>query len=145
VIGLGLFSDSSCSYQAGASSGIGEAIAVTYASQGCHIVLAARRQDKLLGVAENCQKAGGTALCVECDVTKPADRAKLAKAAVDFANTVPGNTGVVHRLFLNAGVSQNSKFADLAESTEDEMMELNFLSNVRCSLLPFGNLNLISS
>jgi short-subunit dehydrogenase involved in D-alanine esterification of teichoic acids len=116
---------------AGASSGIGEQIALLFASQGSHIVLAARRMDKLRRVAENCRAKGGTALCVECDVTRPEDRKRLVNEAAEFAKGVPGNAeGVIHRVFLNAGVSQTKTFVDLTESEEDEILELNFVSNV---------------
>lgn len=59
----------------GASSGIGAAFAVEVARRGAHVVLAARRADKLAEVAAAC---GPTAHYVVTDVTVRADVERLA-------------------------------------------------------------------
>lgn len=54
----------------GASSGIGQEIAIEYARQGAHVILSARRVERLEKVAARCELVGGTAQCVPLDVTK---------------------------------------------------------------------------
>lgn len=63
----------------GASSGIGEATARKLAAEGAKVVLAARRKDRLNELKEAIEKAGGTALVVETDVTKRDDVKRLAR------------------------------------------------------------------
>jgi NAD(P)-dependent dehydrogenase (short-subunit alcohol dehydrogenase family) len=65
----------------GASSGIGRATALAFASRGARVVLAARRGAVLDEAARECKRAGGQALAVPTDVTDPAAVAALARAA----------------------------------------------------------------
>lgn len=53
----------------GASSGIGEASALALAAQGASVALAARRRDRLQGLAQRIEASGGRALVLEADVT----------------------------------------------------------------------------
>ena len=65
----------------GASSGIGEATAFTFAEQGASVVLAARREWALREVAIECERRGGQALHVPTDVTDEAAVHELARRA----------------------------------------------------------------
>ena len=65
----------------GASSGIGEGIALALAQKGAVLGLVARREDMLADLAKRCEDAGGTSRVFVCDVT---DAAALQVAAEEF-------------------------------------------------------------
>jgi NADP-dependent 3-hydroxy acid dehydrogenase YdfG len=65
----------------GASSGIGAATAERLAGQGYHVVLAARRRDRLDEVAARIAEAGGSAQVSHLDV---ADRAQVGALAAEL-------------------------------------------------------------
>ncbi len=89
----------------GASSGIGEALAVYYAGKGATLGLAARRQDVL---AELNRRLGGGHACYALDVT---DARALHDAAGDFI----ARFGAPDIVIANAGVSAGT----LSEYEED--------------------------
>ncbi|MGA6160918.1 SDR family NAD(P)-dependent oxidoreductase [Stenotrophomonas sp. NPDC087984] len=53
----------------GGSSGIGEAIAHRFASEGANVVVASRSLERCKAVAETIRSQGGTAIATACDVT----------------------------------------------------------------------------
>ena len=89
----------------GASSGIGEALAVYYAGQGAILGLAARRGEFLDGLN---QRLGGQHACYALDVS---DAPALHAAASDFITRV----GAPDIVIANAGVSAGT----LSEFEED--------------------------
>ncbi|MGW0431375.1 SDR family oxidoreductase [Micromonospora sp. NPDC003197] len=80
----------------GASSGIGAATARRLATEGFHVLAAARRKDRLDTLVEEITSAGGTATAVVCDVTSDESVAALAATA----RSLPGP---VTLLVNNAG------------------------------------------
>jgi short-subunit dehydrogenase len=80
----------------GASSGIGAAAAQRFAREGCLLVLAARRMDRLEEVAASIRAAGGQALPFVTDVTQPEQIEAMVRAALDAY-------GCIDILFNNAG------------------------------------------
>lgn len=80
----------------GASSGFGEAAALAFAREGCRVVLAARRIDRLEQVASQIRTSGSEALVVSLDVSQ--------QSSIDgLADTVIKTFGRVDVLFNNAG------------------------------------------
>jgi short-subunit dehydrogenase len=55
----------------GASSGIGEALAVAMGAQGTHVVLVARSVDRLTALAARIEGAGGKATVLPADLAAP--------------------------------------------------------------------------
>jgi len=86
----------------GASSGIGEAVALRLASEGTAVVLGARRADKLDDLVARIQASGGRVASQMCDVTKRADLDALATLAIE-------RFGRVDAIVNNAGVMPISR------------------------------------
>jgi NADP-dependent 3-hydroxy acid dehydrogenase YdfG len=80
----------------GASSGFGEDAARLFAAQGCRLVLAARRMDRLQALAASIQDAGGEAMAIPVDVTDRADIKSMVQSTLDLY-------GRIDILFNNAG------------------------------------------
>ena len=82
----------------GASSGIGEAIAVALAGQGAAVAIAARRTDRLTELARRIRDSGGGVAMFPADVTDRADALGLADKVVDEfgrLDTVVNNAGMM--------------------------------------------------
>jgi len=90
----------------GASSGFGEDAARLFAMEGCKVVLAARRLDRLQALAAEIQSAGGEALAIPVDVSQPAEINVMVQTALDLY----GNIDI---LFNNAGYGSLDWFEKL--------------------------------
>ena len=90
----------------GASSGFGEDAARLFAAEGCKVVLAARRLDRLQTLALEIQNAGGEALAVPVDLNVPAEIEVMVQTALDLY-------GEIDILFNNAGYGSMDWFEKL--------------------------------
>ncbi|WP_170336541.1 SDR family oxidoreductase [Ruegeria arenilitoris] len=81
----------------GASSGIGAAAALLFASEGANVVLGARRELRLNTIAEQIAQSNGPAICLAGDVTDEA----YSKELVDLAER---QFGGLDGAFNNAGL-----------------------------------------
>ncbi|MDP1962581.1 MAG: SDR family NAD(P)-dependent oxidoreductase [Reyranella sp.] len=93
----------------GASSGIGEALALDYAVPGVALALTGRDTERLDAVATACRAKGATVVAETIDVV---DRARLAAFLTAFDDTHP-----VDLILANAGVSidkDNSSLHDFS-------------------------------
>jgi NADP-dependent 3-hydroxy acid dehydrogenase YdfG len=110
----------------GASSGIGEATALALADQGASIAIAARRVDRLEGLAKQIRDGGGTALVIQADVTDEA-------AARDMVSRTVEEFGRLDTLINNAGVMLLGPAVDAPLSEWQRMVELNVLGLLYCA------------
>jgi dehydrogenase/reductase SDR family protein 7B len=113
----------------GASSGIGEALAVLASRRDARLVLTARRAAELERVRGLCQDPGRVAV-LPLDLAEFDPAAAVAKAESFF--------GPVEVLVNNAGISQRSYFRDTELAVYRRIMELDFFAPVALSkaLLP---------
>jgi short-subunit dehydrogenase len=103
----------------GASSGIGEALAVEMASRGLAVGLIARREPQLTELCERIESQGGTAAWATADVT---DLNGLV-AAIQSIETKLGPTSI---LVANAGISGRSPASDPDLARIQKVMDVNF-------------------
>lgn len=84
----------------GASSGIGEGIALALAKKGAVLGLVARRKEMLEDLADRCKRAGGKARVFAIDVTDE-------ESVVLAADEMRGEFGRIDVLIANAGIGGN--------------------------------------
>jgi NAD(P)-dependent dehydrogenase (short-subunit alcohol dehydrogenase family) len=77
----------------GASQGIGRTIALHFAREGAHVVLAARSRDRLEETAAHIANVGGSSQVVPVDLRVAADVDRLA-AEVGTVDTIVANSGI---------------------------------------------------
>ena len=103
---------------AGASRGIGAAIALRFAREGARRVAVAGRTEKdLHGVAASVRDLGSEAEAIVCDLTTAAGRRDAIARA-----------GKLDVLVYSAGGNRPEPFTDVTEETYDSLFELNVRS-----------------
>ncbi|WP_433124070.1 SDR family oxidoreductase [Micromonospora sp. CA-240977] len=102
----------------GASSGIGEATARRLAADGHHVMLGARRVDRLAALVDELRAAGGSADHQELDVTSRDSVAAFVSGAHD-------RHGRIDVLVNNAGVMALSTLDALRTDEWDQMIDVN--------------------
>ena len=90
----------------GASSGFGEEAACLFAKEGCKVVLAARRLEKLQQLAAEIQNDGGEAIAIPVDIHQKAEIEVMVQTALDLYQRI-------HILFNNAGFGAMDWFEEL--------------------------------
>lgn len=84
----------------GSGSGVGAATAKLFAAEGATVVLSARRVEKLRETADAIEAAGGTALFVPSDISKPEDAAHLMDQTIEKFGTIDilvNNAGILDK------------------------------------------------
>lgn len=131
----------------GASAGIGEALALAFASEGASLVLSARNIGVLEAVAGKCLDAGASSVLVEpLDLTK-------SESFNERAASVVARTGRIDVLVNNGGRSQRSLVKDTPVEIYRDLLEVNFFGALVLTkaVLPFmikqqsGQIIIISS
>lgn len=108
----------------GASSGIGQEVAIQMAERGAKVVLAARNAAALKETADQITAAGGKALACPTNVAHRGDMERLTKTAFDYF-------GRLDIFIHNAGISHpDGPLTELKEEDVRRVMETNFMGGV---------------
>ena len=102
----------------GAGRGIGRSIALSLAGEGACVVVSARTQSEIDGVAAAIRSAGGKALAVRTDMRDAGQVARLAGTALK-------EYGRVDILVNNAGLGHFARVEQLGQAEFDEMWDVN--------------------
>ncbi|KAA8731885.1 SDR family oxidoreductase [Acinetobacter qingfengensis] len=115
----------------GASSGIGQALAIQFAEQGAHVILSARRLPQLEQVRQSL-KHPERHHCVAMDIT---DEKQVAQIVAQVFTTI----GTIDVLINNAGLSQRALITDTTMATERKIMEVDYFAQVHLTkqILPY--------
>jgi 3-oxoacyl-[acyl-carrier protein] reductase len=81
---------------AGASRGLGKAVALTLAAEGCRVALAARGEEALAEAAAEVEAAGVRVLAVPCDLTRAEDAERLVRAAAGEFGRIDALVNSIH-------------------------------------------------
>jgi 3-oxoacyl-[acyl-carrier protein] reductase len=118
----------------GASSGIGRAIAETFAADGADVVICSREQENVDPVAEAISAGpGGECVAVECDVTDPSAVDALIEVTVD-------EFGSLDVLVNNAGASFMASFDDISANGFQTILDINLAGTATCAREAAGHL-----
>src|SRR5438132_3955155 len=108
----------------GGSRGIGRAIAVRFAREGAHLVIAARDKAPLTAAAEEIGKAGGKVKTFGADLREPESPGALVRAALEAF-------GAIDIVVNNAGATRRGEFLELSEADWADGFALKFFGAVR--------------
>ena len=113
----------------GASSGIGRAVACELARHGVKLVLTARSEDRLTGLAEHLRSES---VVVQADMTSPKDIRTIVERAID-------GFGRIDILLANAGIYISGDVADGEPDVWDQLISTNVTGVFRLvhAVLPY--------
>jgi len=102
----------------GAGTGLGRQFATTLASAGATVALAARRRGMLDQTAGIIREQGGTAICIDLDVTD-------ALSVTNCLREIESELGVPDIMVNNAGIARQGFLTDLSEEDWDAVLDTN--------------------
>ena len=106
----------------GGNSGIGEAIVLAAAAEGANVVVDyVSHPDETTSLIDRVEAAGGHAVGVEADVSRPADLHTMIQKAVD-------TYGRLDVLVNNAGIETRTSLLDTTEADFDKVVAVNMKS-----------------
>ena len=110
----------------GASRGIGKATALRLAKEGANVVIVyTSNTESAEKTAEECRKAGVTAIAVKCDVSDAAECAEM----FDEAKKI---TGKIEILVNNAGIVRDGLLMRMKEEDFDAVVKVNMYGTFNC-------------
>lgn len=114
-------------YVTGASRGIGRAIALRLAREGCRLVICSRGEETLLKTKADIEALGTDCLAITADVGDPSDCEQLFDAARSF--------GTPDLLINNAGISRIGLLQDMSPAEWNQVIGTNLSSVFYCCRL----------
>jgi short-subunit dehydrogenase len=116
----------------GASSGVGRAAALAFASKQATLVLAGRRVELLEELVSECEELGARAIAVETDVSDPDAMKNLAHEAITL-------TGRIDVWINNAGVLAAGPFEETPIEIHRKVLDTNLMGyiNGAHAVLPY--------
>ncbi|PYE36434.1 SDR family NAD(P)-dependent oxidoreductase [Psychrobacter fozii] len=111
----------------GASSGIGQALAISFAKRGARIILSGRDQEKLEAVRKNCKGSKN-------HIVIPFDIGDTSQTKIAYESAIQ-QAGKIDWLINNAGISQRSLIMDTTEDVERQLMEIDYFAQTRLTRL----------
>jgi len=102
----------------GSTSGIGEAIAKMFASEGAKVVVSGRNPERGENVVDEIIKCGNVANFLVCDTTKEEDISKLIESTIRLF-------GKIDILVNNAGIFFTEPLEELESDRWDAMFDVN--------------------
>jgi len=110
----------------GSGSGIGQAIALAFASQGARVVVADKIGETAESTAQKIKESGADAIAIQCDVTRERDVEALVHSAVEAF-------GRLDYAVNNAGIgSMNLAIVDYPLEAWNEMLNINLTGVFLC-------------
>nr|MDO8082556.1 glucose 1-dehydrogenase [Candidatus Freyarchaeota archaeon] len=110
----------------GAGRGIGRAIALRFAKEGVHVVVADLNLEEAKQTAQEIISVGRKSLAVKVDVTKKSEVEQMVKQTVE-------KFGRIDILMSNAGVSSMEYVLDMPEAKWDFNMDVNLKGMFLCT------------
>jgi len=110
----------------GAGRGIGKAIALRFAQEGAHLVLAARTESDLNAVSKQIRSLGQQALVLPTDVTQEEQVKHLTKTTLE-------TFGRIDILVNNAGLGSYRPIPGIHVSNWNQMIAINLTSTFLCT------------
>jgi len=116
----------------GASSGIGEALALAFAEQGANLILSSRNELEINRVGAACANAGATSVLVQALDLEKHD------TIPSIVETVLKKVGKVDVLVNNGGISQRALAKETSLEVDKKLMAVNYFGTVALTkaLLP---------
>ncbi|OBK15847.1 SDR family oxidoreductase [Mycobacterium asiaticum] len=114
----------------GASSGIGKRVALAYAEAGAEVAVAARHLDALTALADEIGTAGGRAVPISCDVTRP-------DQVTTMVDVVTAELGGIDIAVCNAGIVSDTPMLEMSLEEFERIQNTNvtgvFLTAQACA------------
>lgn len=112
----------------GASSGIGEALALEASKRGARVAIVARRADRLADVLQRCQVSSPDSTMLAADLS---ELDALEDLASQLITSLDGRVDV---LINNAGVPKRKRTDQMTAEDVEGVMAINYFSPVRLTL-----------